>query len=248
MISSERGSLLGTGKEAEVYEHGELVLKLWKVGASKAAAFREAATLAILENLGVNAPSVRSVGEFEGRWGLVMTRVEGRTFGEAIARKPLQALAYLNVLAATHRKIHEHSGVGLPALKSRLHRDIERAVQLNEAQRQHLLSGLHRLPEGDRLCHGDFHPWNVLGSLERATVIDWLDACCGDPLADVCRSYVLIHSYDNGLAAAYLNAYGDENRAAILGWLPYVAAARLSEGVSDEADDLMRMTGCSSLD
>ncbi len=248
MMFMERGSLLGTGKEAEVYEYGELVLKQWKADASKASAFREAATLAILEDLGVHAPRVRSVGEFEGRWGLVMTRSEGRTFGEAIVQEPALIPAYLTVLAATHHEIHEHGGVGLPSLKARLHRDIKRATQLDELQRRRLLSGLHRLPDGDRLCHGDFHPWNVLGSPAPVTVIDWLDACCGDPLADVCRSYVLIHPHDSGLAMAYLDAYADGNRAAILDWLPYVAAARLSEGIHDEVDGLLKMIASSSPD
>ncbi|AYG59566.1 aminoglycoside phosphotransferase family protein [Rhizobium jaguaris] len=242
MVCVERGSLLGTGKEAEVYENGQLVLKLYK--SSKTSAFREAAILAILEDLGVDAPRVQDVGDIEGRWGLTMTRAEGGTFGEAIALQPLQASVYLNALVAMHRKIHEHSGVRLPSIKSRLAHNIESAAQLEEIQRQHLLSGLRLLPDGDRLCHGDFHPWNVLGSLERAVIVDWLDACSGDPLADVCRSYVLMHHYDHDLAAAYLDAYAGTNggsRAAILAWLPYVAAARLSEGVPDEVDSLIRM-------
>ncbi len=46
MSSIDIGELLGTGKEAEVYEHGALVLKLYRVTASKSAAFREAAILA----------------------------------------------------------------------------------------------------------------------------------------------------------------------------------------------------------
>jgi len=44
---NEIGRLLGSGKEAEVYEYGELVLKLYRPKASKSAAFREAANLAI---------------------------------------------------------------------------------------------------------------------------------------------------------------------------------------------------------
>ncbi|MBB5573431.1 MULTISPECIES: aminoglycoside phosphotransferase family protein [Rhizobium] len=250
MIGVERGNLLGAGKEAEVYESGTLVLKLYKTPSSKASAFREAAILAILEDLGVNAPRVQEVGEIEGRWGLTMTRAEGGTFGEAITLRPLKTPAYLDALAAIHCKIHEHSGVRLPSLKSRLSHNIERAAQLQEIQRQHLLSGLRRMPDGDRLCHGDFHPWNVLGSLERAGTVDWLDACSGDPFADVCRSYVLIHHYDRDLAAAYVDAYAGisgGSRAAILIWLPYVAAARLSEGVPDEVESLMRMVEGSAL-
>ncbi|MEF0938871.1 aminoglycoside phosphotransferase family protein [Rhizobium sp. BR 362] len=251
MIGMERGNLLGTGKEAEVYESGELVLKLYKTSSSKASAFREAAILAILEDLGVNAPRVHEVGEIEGRWGLTMTRAEGGTFGEAIAMQPLNTSAYLNALAAMHRRFHEHSGVRLPSLKSRLSHNIGRAAQLQEIQRQHLLSGLRSLPDGDRLCHGDFHPWNVLGSLEQSVTVDWLDACSGDPTADVCRTYVLMHHYDYDLAAAYVDAYArmnGGNRAAVLAWLPYVAAARLSEGVPDEVESLMRMAEGKALD
>jgi serine/threonine-protein kinase RIO1 len=48
--SNELGRLLGTGKEAEVYEHGELALKLYKTTASKSSTFREAAILAIVES------------------------------------------------------------------------------------------------------------------------------------------------------------------------------------------------------
>ncbi|MDL2397576.1 phosphotransferase family protein [Rhizobium mayense] len=244
----EQGSLLGVGKEAEVYENGQLVLKLYK--SSKTSAFREAAILAILEDLGVDAPRVRDVGEIRGRWGLTMTRAEGGTFGEAIALQPLQASTYLDALASMHRKIHDHSGVRLPSMKSRLSHNIERAVRLDEIRRQHLLSGLRLLPEGDRLCHGDFHPWNVLGSLKRPVTIDWLDACSGDPLADVCRSYVLMHHYDRDLATAYVDAYArltGRNPRDTLTWLPYVAAARLSEGVPDEVDSLMGLIEGSAL-
>jgi Ser/Thr protein kinase RdoA (MazF antagonist) len=96
------------------------------------------------------------------------------------------------------------------------------------------------MPGGDRLCHGDFHPFNVLGLDEHARIIDWLDATRGEPAADVCRSYVLISAYDPGVAAAYVDAYGIE-RAQIDAWLPLVAAARLSENVPDEVERLTQL-------
>lgn len=40
------GRLLGSGKEAEVFEYGDLALKLYRSIASKASAFREAGNLA----------------------------------------------------------------------------------------------------------------------------------------------------------------------------------------------------------
>jgi len=67
MSSTEISDLLGSGKEAEVYEHGELVLKLYRATASKSAAFREAANLAIVESSGVPAPKVSEVRQYGDR-------------------------------------------------------------------------------------------------------------------------------------------------------------------------------------
>ena len=38
-------------------------------------------------------------------------------------------------------------------------------------------------------------------------VIDWPDACCGDPAADVCRSYLLLKLHAEDIAEPYLDAY-----------------------------------------
>ena len=53
---AELGKLLGKGKEAEVFQYGDHVLKLYKPAAPKTSAFREAANLAIAERLGLPAP------------------------------------------------------------------------------------------------------------------------------------------------------------------------------------------------
>ena len=42
------------------------------------------------------------------------------------------------------------------------------------------------------VCHGDFHPLNVIVNGEAATVIDWTDAGLGDPMGDVARSALLL--------------------------------------------------------
>jgi Ser/Thr protein kinase RdoA (MazF antagonist) len=144
--------------------------------------------------------------------------------------------------------IHGHPGTHLGSLKTRLAANIARMP--DEALRRRLLHGLAALPEGDRLCHGDFHPWNILGPPGREVVVDWLDACAGDPAADVCRSYVLIRPVAPDLAMAYVETYAaaaGESRDRILAWLPFVAAARLAEDVPDETEALLAMAGSGSL-
>ena len=94
------------------------------------------------------------------------------------------------------------------------------------------------------MCHGDFHPMNILGSPGREMVVDWLDASRGDPAADVCRSYVLIEPSYPELASAYLAIYSElsgMSKERIIRWLPFVAAARLAEGVPHLVDQLMAM-------
>ena len=43
------------------------------------------------------------------------------------------------------------------------------------------------------VCHGDFHPLNVVVDGEGATVIDWTDAGLGPREADVSRTLLLFH-------------------------------------------------------
>lgn len=243
-MSAEPGELLGSGKEAEVFRRGDHVLKLNRQGASKAAAFREAANLAIVERLGMPAPAPLGVTQVGERWGVLMTLAPGECFGAVILRQAEVMPAYLKAMAELHAHILEQPGTGLMSLRARLSANIGRAPGLGDTERRRLLDELRQRPEGDRLCHGDFHPWNILGPPGGAIVVDWLDACSGSPEADICRSYVLMKPPAPQLADAYLaacEARGVATRADVLGWLPFVAAARLAEGVTDGADALMAM-------
>jgi aminoglycoside phosphotransferase (APT) family kinase protein len=246
MSEQALGRLLGSGKVAEVFECGALVVKLYRATAAKGSAFREAAALAVAESLGLPVPSVQGVRPIGDRWGVLMDRAEGPSFADAVRQQPVLTPAYVQEMALLQRRIHSQPGTQFASLKARLAANIRRTTMLGEARQRRLLDRLSELPEGGQLCHGDFHPWNILGPPGRALVVDWLDACSGDPAADVCRSYVLIRPSAPELASAYVEAYaaaGGESRDRILGWLPFVAAARLAEGVPDEVDGLMEMVG-----
>ncbi len=128
----------------------------------------------------------------------------------------------------------------------RLATRIARAKPLDEPRKQPLLGRLADLPEGDRLCHGDFHPINVLGEVSQPIVIDWPDACRGDPAADVCRSYLLLRLHAEEIAEPYLDAYcriANVSQGKILDWLPYVAVARLAEDAQDDLGRLLELAG-----
>jgi Ser/Thr protein kinase RdoA (MazF antagonist) len=161
--------------------------------------------------------------------------------------EPNQASAFLRAMALSQSRVHSHPATHLASLKARLTANIRQAGILGERRQTSLLGRLAALPEGDRLCHGDFHSRNILGRPGQEVLVDWLDASRGDPAADVCRSYVLIrHSYPE-LASEYIDTYanfGNADRDRILSWLPAVAGARLAEGVPNEVDELMEMADC----
>jgi aminoglycoside phosphotransferase (APT) family kinase protein len=238
------GQLLGSGKIAEVFEFGDLVAKLYRSPASKGSAFREAAALALAQSLGLPVPSVKAVQQIGDRWAVIMDRVEGAAFAEADQRDPARRHAYLAGMAKLHMRVHSHAGGRLGSMKARLRANIQAATNLGGARQDRLLDQLAALPDGDRLCHGDFHPRNIIGPLGQEMLVDWLDACCGEPAADVCRSYVLMRPHVPALASAYVDRYSEasgESRERILQWLPFVAAARLAEDVPDEVEGLMVM-------
>jgi aminoglycoside phosphotransferase (APT) family kinase protein len=243
-MSETVGRLVAAGNVAEVFEWGSRVVKLYRSPAAKQAAFREAANHAAVEAMGLPVPAVWGVQRIDARWGIVFDRVKHASLAERMREHPTAMPQYLDTLAALQARIHAQPASQFSSLKQRLATNIARANVLDEPRKRVLLTRLADMPEGDRLCHGDFHPINVLGQNALPMVIDWPDACCGDPAADVCRSYLLLKLHGADIAEPYLDAYCNITnmpRASILDWLPYVAAARLAEDVPDDLAGLLEI-------
>jgi Ser/Thr protein kinase RdoA (MazF antagonist) len=138
----------------------------------------------------------------------------------------------------------------VPMQRIKFEKRIQHADGLSDSLRTDLQNRLASLPNGERICHGDFHPGNVLVSPKGEAVIDWIDASRGNPLADVARtSIILLGVAESGqesnpllklfvktFHSAYLKYYfqirpGGEQE--YRQWLPIVAAARLSEGIHE---------------
>lgn len=242
------GRLLATGNTAEIFEWGSRVIKLYKSPAAKPAAFREAATSAAVEALGLPVPKVWNVQDVGGRWGLVFDRVTQKSFAEQVLGKMNDLPRYLECMVQLQIRIHNHHAIQFAELKVTLAAKIAVALPLDKLHKQELLETIAHMPDGDRLCHGDFHPLNILGDTSDPVVVDWLDARRGDPAADVCRSYLLLKLHAPEVAVPYLDAYGrlgDMDRDAVLRWMPYVAAAKFADGVPSEHAGLLEIVGSS---
>jgi aminoglycoside phosphotransferase (APT) family kinase protein len=185
--------LLAAGREADVFVHGDdTVLKLWRDPGHASRARTEAAALRTLDAAGHLAPRPVDVVTVDGRPGLVLERVDGASLLDRLGSRPLDVFAVGRVMGDVHAAMHDCAApIELPALRDVLRERITAADSLPERLRAAALGLLDTLPDGDRLCHGDLHPGNILGTLAAPVVIDWADAARGDPVADLARTAVI---------------------------------------------------------
>lgn len=231
------GPVIGKGMVADVHTYGPYALKLYHAGRPKADAFLEASILSMLEAHGLPAPRVHEVGRYEGRWGLVMDRADGQTLGAQLLAGTRDVGEGIDEMVRLQVGLHAVTEARLRPLKSRLADRIGRVSQIDAIIQNRVLARLAALPDGSRLCHGDFHPFNLIVAPQGTIIIDWLDATAGVPAADACRSYLLMTAGAPAIADQYLKCYADLSGIAtadILAWLPCLAAARLAEGIESE--------------
>ena len=87
----------------------------------------------------------------------------GPSLFEYAQARPWALLWGVRLLAALHAAIHRCPGPAeLPTLRERLAGKIDAADHLPASQREAARRQLATVPDGTALCHGDFHPANVL--------------------------------------------------------------------------------------
>lgn len=103
--------------------------------------------------------------------------------------------SYSKRMAKLHFKIHTTSishNQSIPLLKESLADKIARVSLLSREEKEVILSHLWALKDGSSVCHGDFHPDNIIISKDRLVTVDWITATIGNPLADVARTWLLL--------------------------------------------------------
>ncbi|HEX2575187.1 MAG TPA: phosphotransferase [Aquihabitans sp.] len=96
---------------------------------------------------------------------MVIERVEGPTMLDDLAARPWRVDRHAATLAALHRSLH--------------------AIDPPPGLRPHPVGG-------DAVLHLDLHPGNVICAPDGPVVIDWTNACRGDPAADVALTWLLM--------------------------------------------------------
>jgi tRNA A-37 threonylcarbamoyl transferase component Bud32 len=251
--------IVGQGRHSTVYEYKDnQVLKMYPMGTERLVAEDELTKTQLVKEYGVECPLSRGIVEEEGRFGILIDRVLGPNYLEWMLQHPTALNKLIALFVQEQHEIHMHKVPELPSIKDLLWSKIQTCGAVPEDSREKLFNKLKKLPEGDHLCHLDYHPENIVVSIDGPLVIDWANAGRGNYLADVAMTSVLLEigtlplgmSKDHGILdntmdrffCNYLREYmkmcgkGDDE---LLIWIAPVAAARLAEGIPEEREPLL---------
>ncbi len=130
----------------------------------------------------------------------VIERAAGTTMLDALRRRPWRVRPLLGRFVELHARLHDLDLVDVPIEADVVDRRMRLPRQVAHETGDPALRDAVTLVESwsgrlrdapPVLCHGDFHPLNLLVDGDRAAVIDWTDAGLGDRHCDVARTAAL---------------------------------------------------------
>jgi Ser/Thr protein kinase RdoA (MazF antagonist) len=260
---------LGQGRTAEIFAwENRRALRLFREGASREWVRHEMETFRSVQRAGIPSPAVypteseNGLIEIDGRFGFVMDRIDGPSMLQVLIAKPWRLWRHARLFASLHRSMHAKVARELPSQVERFHRIVDRISETVGQEIAERVRGLvEEMWEGDAVCHGDFHPDNVLMSHRGPIIIDWGPATSGCRAADVAWTvYLLRHgaappgtgplqrvmlalfrrlflsAYRRGYLRGSLVSWSDIRR-----WGPAIAVIRLGDGIPEERELLLRI-------
>ncbi|HOO27206.1 MAG TPA: aminoglycoside phosphotransferase family protein [Lachnospiraceae bacterium] len=252
---------IASGFTADVYQLDETkVLKLYYEGWEKICIENEYHVDLLINSYSIKAPKTYEMVQAGNRTGIIFQKLQNTTMKDMISQNKKNSLYYAKILAREHFKINSilDEQHGLLPQKDAYQEIISSRTSLNKQQKEKLLHLLEELPSDNRICHGDFHPLNLLFESDDIYIIDWVGALSGNPLADVAGSYMIIklmgtetkkpagflkNIYSrigiNSFANTYLKEYltvSNYSRKELYEWIPIRAATYLDFGLPDHVN------------
>lgn len=186
------GKIIGTGNTATIYAWDEgKVLKLFNPNYPKELAEIEFYNAKAIRHADFAKPGVYELISFKERMGIIYDKVEGESLENWVLRTgELQKCAVY--MAELHKSIIRNIPGNVPDYKNFLKYHVVNALKDNHPGQKEAFEILDRLQGGNTLCHGDFHPGNILISNGHTAVIDFMNICHGNFLYDVARTVFLV--------------------------------------------------------
>ena len=238
------GKKISEGKTVDVYESGDLAVKVYKPDAPKTVVFYEAFMDSKVEETGLNVPKIKEVELIDGKWAIATELIKGKTLAQIMQEEPENCDGYLDDMVELQLSIHAKKVTGISKLKDKLREEIESLDVIDHIKRYDLLTRLDSTPKHVKLCHGNFGPENIVVTDDnKVYIVDWIGASAGNASADVAKTYLQLALTSTETSEKYLNLFCKKTNTAkayVQEWLPIMAASTLAKGVtSKEEKDLL---------
>lgn len=178
--------LIGKGNTAEVYDLGDgKVLKLFVEGYPVKYVEHEFNNAKIFAETGAPVPKAYEMKEVNGRNGIVYEKIEGCSLLEWMRTEgaPDRALVILWTLQKQYLESTSDELVN--------YKDYIKTIVGDKSPE--LIQKLEKLPDGNNICHGDFHVLNIImDKNNNPTIIDFMNVCSGPKNYDIARAYYFI--------------------------------------------------------
>lgn len=189
----EKGNLIGIGATAEVYEWTDnSVIKIFNDSEPNKAIEQEIDNTRALQNCSFKFPRFIQRLQYDGKRAVIYEKAEGMSMLKSMEIRPMEYRKFAKRLAHLHFEIHKNHVNGIREQKQYFKDRISWANELNDDKKEKLYKLIDSMPDGDCLCHSDFHPDNILCNDSGDYVIDWADCCNGNPCADVARTILTL--------------------------------------------------------
>lgn len=254
---------IAEGREAEIFEWQDgHVLRLLRNPNAGTQAEWELRAMQAARTAGVSVPATYGVTTHDGRPGLIMDRVRGLDLLTIVGKQPWRVWWAARVTGALQAQLHEVvAPADLPSTKDMYRRRMAGSPLVPVDVRSIAERLLDDLPDGDRLCHGDLHPGNVIHTEGEPAIIDWTNVTRGDPTADYARTLLMMrtgsvppgsplvirvgaHGLRGLMVGGYAGAYrrGRPVDAELAQrWETVVAANRLADDIPEERETLLKL-------
>ncbi|MBN1500481.1 MAG: aminoglycoside phosphotransferase family protein [Spirochaetes bacterium] len=263
MYNLDNLKVLGSGATATVYLlDGERIIKVFNSLYLADAVQYEAHLSEEISKTGIIAPKFHYLTTVENKNAIVSDYIDGQLLLTRLLNSPVTAcFGIMKQMADSQKLIHRTECTGITSQYDRFSYLINN-TGLNTSKKKIILEILQEMITDTAVCHGDFHPGNIIADENGVLyTIDWMNCYYGNCLGDAVRTYLTLVSpfdpfnlpvikkfffkiYRLLLGKIYLREYcknTDIKKRDIKKWIPIIAAGRLADNIPDEDKWLLRL-------
>jgi Ser/Thr protein kinase RdoA (MazF antagonist) len=230
------GDKIGEGATADIHAWAPgQVLKLHKPGVPRRLGPHEARMTQAVFLAGGPAPEVLDTVTIEGRFGIVLPRLDGPSLLQLSQTGAMSHVETGAVVATLARSSHLTPA---PPEVYTLDQTLAGLMQADRAAlpahvATSILAYARSLPAGNALCHADLHPGNVIMTTNGPRLIDWIGAVRAAPAFDLAVTHVMLSELvpllvEDPERPRAVNAALQGRYAELAGLVPMAAAAAVA--------------------